>query len=63
MNRDGEVYKEVTLNSETGYEYTFTDLDVTDNEGVEYEYTVDEIDVPENYEKSVDGYTITNTYV
>ncbi|HZJ86971.1 MAG TPA: Cna B-type domain-containing protein, partial [Erysipelothrix sp.] len=43
-------------------EHTFKNLDVTDAFGNVYEYKVDEIDVPTNYEKSVDGYTITNTY-
>ena len=62
LYRDGEAYLDaVTLDGSTSY--TWTELDSTDKNGVQYVYTVDEVAVPENYEKVVDGLTITNTYV
>ena len=33
-----------------------------DENGFEYEYWVDETAVPENFEKSLNGMTVTNTY-
>jgi len=51
----------VLKNGQTSY--TWTGLDATDIDGRDYVYTVDEVNVPENYEKSVDSLTITNSYV
>ncbi|MGI6612035.1 MAG: Cna B-type domain-containing protein [Candidatus Nanosyncoccaceae bacterium] len=43
-------------------EYTWADLDATDINGNIYTYSVDEVKAPENYIKTVNGFTITNTY-
>ena len=43
-------------------EHTWAELDATDINGNAYTYTVDEVEAPENYTKTVDGFTITNTY-
>lgn len=51
----------ILKNTETFY--TWTDLDETDKDGKVYIYTVDEVSVPANYVKTVDGLTVTNTYV
>ena len=42
--------------------YTFENLDKY-KDGKEIVYTVEETVIPEGYTKSVDGYTITNTYI
>ncbi|AMC94129.1 hypothetical protein AOC36_09045 [Erysipelothrix larvae] len=42
--------------------YTWFDLDATDANGKAYVYSVDEVNVPANYQKRVNGLTITNTY-
>ena len=61
LYRNGEAYLDaVILDGSTSY--TWTELDETDQNGVKYVYTVDEVAVPENYEKSVSGTVITNTY-
>mgnify|MGYP002737337310 FL=1 len=44
------------------WSYVWTDLDKTDEFGVDYKYTVDEVSFPENYDKGIDGFTITNRY-
>ncbi|WP_018212678.1 Cna B-type domain-containing protein [Desulfitobacterium hafniense] len=65
LYRDSMAFGEpVTLANGQG-SYTWNGLDKTDHNGNEYAYRVDEVDVPENYEKTVslDGLTITNTYV
>ena len=49
------------LNADNNWTHTFTDLAVYAN-GRAIVYTVDELDVPDGYTKSVDGYTITNSY-
>lgn len=43
--------------------YTFVGLDETDQNGVHYVYRVDEVETPTNYVKSIEGFTVTNTYV
>ena len=55
----------VTLPINGEYTYTWENLDETDANGVKYNYAVNEVAVPENYNAtvSVDGLTITNTYV
>lgn len=65
LYRDGEPYGDpVTLDGteETPWTYTWTDIAVTDVDGNAYVYTVDELEVPENFIKTIDGFTITNTY-
>jgi uncharacterized repeat protein (TIGR01451 family)/LPXTG-motif cell wall-anchored protein len=57
-----KVGSPVTLEKGT-YEYNWRSQDKTDRNGNEYRYTVEEIQVPENYGKSEDGLTVTNTYV
>lgn len=51
----------VTADDSGSWTYTFT-ADKYDGEGNEIIYTVDEANI-ENYEKTIDGYNITNTYV
>ncbi|MEG0726183.1 MAG: Cna B-type domain-containing protein [Erysipelothrix sp.] len=43
--------------------YTWSDLKVKDANGTKYTYTVDEISNNSDYQKQVDGYHITNTFV
>jgi LPXTG-motif cell wall-anchored protein len=43
-------------------EYTWEDLEQYDDDGQEYSFRVDEVEVPENYSKSEEGLTVTNTY-
>ncbi|NLC64455.1 MAG: Cna B-type domain-containing protein, partial [Erysipelothrix sp.] len=61
--RDGEAHLEPVELVDGETVYTWTELDKTDLNGVDYVYTVDEVSVPKNYEKSIEDYTITNTYV
>jgi uncharacterized surface anchored protein len=70
LYRDGQALSDILgddygpvklINGQTSY--TWTGLDATDINGRDYVYTVDEVNVPENYEKSVDSLTITNSYV
>ncbi len=68
LYRDGKIPTDVEnsglatiKNGET--KYVWKGLPQTDERGNLYEYTVDEVAVPENYEKTVQGNTITNTYV
>lgn len=44
-------------------EYTWDDLDETDSDANPYIYTINEFEVPANYVKTLDGLTVTNTYV
>lgn len=62
LRNDKPFGEAVTLES-GAQSNTWTGLDQTDENGAAYMYTVDEVAVPENYTKSVDGLTITNTYV
>lgn len=61
--------KEIVLNKDNNWTYTWEGLDKTDEEGNEYIYTVGEKRVPENYRDDytideVDGsLVITNTYI
>ncbi len=61
---DGEevASAEVKPDENGDWTYTFTDLPKYKEQGVEIEYTVDE-DPVSAYEKSVDGYVITNKHV
>ena len=56
-----EVVETITLSGDK-LTYTWESMDLNDPDGNKYTYTVDELTVPENYEKSVYGLTITNTY-
>ncbi|NLW52377.1 MAG: Cna B-type domain-containing protein, partial [Tissierellia bacterium] len=58
--RDGEEYKEVVLNEENGWMYTWEGLPLTDLTGREYVYTVEEKEVP-GYTTAIEGNVITNT--
>ncbi|VEF48981.1 LPXTG-motif cell wall anchor domain-containing protein [Bacillus freudenreichii] len=46
--QNGEKFKDATIKDDSGWKYTFTDLDAVDSEGEKYEYTIQE--------KQVDGY-------
>ncbi len=59
--RDGEAFGKPVELTEGMLSHTWSDLDKTDFDGIEYVYTVDEVNVPENYEKSVDGFIVTNS--
>lgn len=58
--QNGVKYKEITLNAENNWTYTWKDLPKTNSSGVLYAYTVDEVEVP-GYKKSVEGSLITNS--
>lgn len=58
---DGEKVNEVELSQDNEWKYTFTNLP-KNKEGKEIVYTVDEVAV-EGYEKKIEKYTITNTYI
>lgn len=62
LYRNNEVYGDTITISYPETEYTWLGLSLYDSQGNLYEYTVDEVNTPENYEKVVDGTTITNTY-
>lgn len=62
LYRDGVAYLEAIELKDGEENYTFKDLLVSDETGKVYEYTIDEITVLDNFEKEVDGFTITNTY-
>jgi LPXTG-motif cell wall-anchored protein len=62
--RNGEAYgNPVTLDGTENWTYTWTELPKTDSAENEYVYSVKEVNVPEGYEESIDGNTITNTYI
>ncbi len=57
-----EVVAEETVNEEDGWKYTFEDLPKYDENGDEIEYTADEKEILEEYNKEIEGLTVTNTY-
>ncbi|NLW14796.1 MAG: Cna B-type domain-containing protein [Erysipelothrix sp.] len=61
LYRNGVEYGDSVLFIDGITEHTFYGLPVEDENGDLYEYTVDEVNVPEDYSKTVDGFTITNT--
>ncbi|MFC4386611.1 Cna B-type domain-containing protein [Gracilibacillus marinus] len=69
LHRNGEWYKEQTIDAEDGWKHTFDQLDLYDENGIPYAYTVKEKEVPEGYAlKSITGdqetgYEITNLRV
>lgn len=63
LYRNGDAYGDPVVIKSPELTYTWKDLDELDKEGNPYNYTVDELEVPTNYEKTVDGLTITNRYV
>ena len=58
---NGELVRNVTLNSAHNWNYTFTNLDKY-SDGVLINYTVMEYGIPEGYTVSYDGTTIINTH-
>lgn len=63
LYRNGVAFGDLVTLSSGLTEYTWEGLDFNDLDGVPYEYTVDELTVLESYNKSIDGMTITNTFV
>ena len=63
LYQNGEAFGETVVLKDGKTTYTWTDLDETDEHGEDYQYTVKEVNVPENYEASIEGNIITNTYV
>ena len=57
-----EVVSQEKVTELDGWKYTFEDLPKYDEDGNEINYTVDEEEELTEYKKSIDGYTITNTY-
>ncbi|MFK4998282.1 Cna B-type domain-containing protein [Bacillus sp. N9] len=53
---------EVDGSGHTAWVYKWTDVPEYDPYGRKYTFTADEETVPVNYEKSIDGLTVTNTY-
>lgn len=61
--RNGEAFKDpVALSADNSWNYTFQDLPVKDADGNAYIYTASETSVS-GYTTSVQGTTITNTYI
>ena len=60
---DGEEIQTTTVNAENNWTARFTNLPKYKNGGKIIVYTIDEKVVAEGYTKSVNGYTVTNTYV
>ncbi|GIN98278.1 hypothetical protein J6TS1_41480 [Siminovitchia terrae] len=60
--QNGEVIKTAEVTEETGWKYSFADLEKYDEEGKEYTYTVKEETV-KGYQSTVDGFDITNLRV
>ena len=61
--RNGEAFKDpVVLSRDNSWNYTFQDLPVKDADGNAYIYTASETSVI-GYTTSVQGTTITNTYI
>lgn len=63
LYQNGQSYGEPVTLSAGVTQYQWTGLPKADSEGNDYQYTVDEITTLENYEKSVNGWIITNRYV
>ena len=65
LNADGEKVKEVELNANNGFKYTFGNLPKYKNKGVLIKYTVKEVSV-KGYDSSIksegDKFVITNTH-
>ena len=61
LKADGKVVKTITVTEESGWKYTFTDLDKYRDGGVEIEYNVSE-EAVSGYEVKVNGYNIINTH-
>ncbi|MBO1005717.1 Cna B-type domain-containing protein [Pseudogracilibacillus auburnensis] len=59
---NGEQIDEVEVTEESDWRYEFTNLDKYDDQGKEIVYLVNE-EVVDGYEKSIDGYDITNLRV
>ncbi|MBP3674604.1 MAG: Cna B-type domain-containing protein, partial [Oscillospiraceae bacterium] len=60
---DSATVKTVTLNEENNWTYTWKNLPKYKADGKEIAYSVDETAVPGGYVKTIDRYTIKNTYV
>ena len=60
---DGEEKQTATVNAESNWVTTFTNLPKYRDGGIEIVYTIDEKEVAEGYTKSVNENTITNKYV
>ena len=63
LYKDGEAYGDPVKLVSGKTTHIWADLDQTDGDGNAYAYTVDELEVPDKYRKSINGFTITNTYV
>src|SRR5690554_6076936 len=63
LYRDGVAVGDPVSLEDGTLTYTWVEMTVTDINGEAYEYTVDEVNTPDNYSKTVDGLTVTNTYV
>ncbi|MBO1003350.1 Cna B-type domain-containing protein [Pseudogracilibacillus auburnensis] len=65
-NVDGgtQVLRTGTVNGteSPAWTYTFTDVPMYDPYGRPYTFSADEAEVPVNYDKTLDGLTVTNTY-
>src|SRR5699024_9255016 len=62
LYQNGVKIDEVEVTDADNWNYSFTDLAEFDSNGEAYEYTVGEVAV-EDYETSVNGYNITNTFI
>src|SRR5699024_10376994 len=60
--QNGTLFTTAEVTADDDWEYSFTHLPEFDDQGVAYDYTVDEEEVA-NYEKTIEGYDITNLRV
>lgn len=60
--QNGEVIDSVSVTADTGWVYSFEELDQYDTQGIVYTYTIEEQPV-EGYETIIDGYDLTNLRV
>lgn len=63
LYQNGNPKDSIQLSSQTGWQYTFTNLEKYNTDGTEFNYTVEEIfDGNEGYHSSINGTVITNTF-
>lgn len=61
--RDGKAFGEPIVLKHPATSYVWKELDATDLKGKAYVYTVDEVNAPTGYEKSVEGFVVTNSFL
>lgn len=62
LSADGEKVAEVKVDASSDWKYEFANLEKYDESGEEIKYTIDEVKV-DGYEKTIDGFDLTNLRV